>query len=140
ALPERPETVVTVGAIAGRIVEFGGQATVVEGARLKLERAVAIVAEARAARATEYADLSREAEAFLAHVERERTHRDFGLTELADLETDLGKLKRWAEQIRARDHFATASDRLLDDCFARCDTALAALLDDASGRGTEERP
>ncbi|MGH2535282.1 MAG: Chromate resistance protein ChrB [Thermomicrobiales bacterium] len=133
ALPERVETVATCRAIAARIGEFGGQATVAEGARVAPERAEALVVAARAAREIECADLAQEAEAFLAHVERERTHRQFGFAELEELDADLGKLKRWAEQIRARDHFATNAARSLDELFGRCEATLGAFLDDAYG-------
>src|SRR4030081_2744377 len=72
ALPERPETTVAMRAIAARVDEFEGQATLVESARLRAARAGWIVDQARTARAAEYADIAREAEQFLAHLARER--------------------------------------------------------------------
>src|SRR5215217_155737 len=105
-LPESPETAMIFKAIADRVSASGGQVTLIEGARLDDERVVAIVAEANAARTDEYRELAREAERFLVHTARERDHRRLAEAELAVLEADIGKLRRWFDQIRARDHFA----------------------------------
>src|SRR5438132_4519601 len=76
-LPERPETISAMRAIAAKVDRFDGQATLVEAARLDSARTDMLVAESRTARAAEYADSAREAEQLLAHVVREPEHRDF---------------------------------------------------------------
>ena len=136
-LPAHPETAEAFRAIAARIADLGGQATLVEDARLDPARGRAIADQANAARADEYAEVGREAEAFLAHVAREREHREFTFAEVEELEADLGKLKRWIAQIRARDHFGADGAAVVDERVTRGESALAAFLDEAY-RPTEE--
>lgn len=140
ALPESPETATMFRAIADRVRTSGGQVTLIEGARLDEERVAAIVAEANAARADEYHELARETERFLVHTALEREHRRLGESELAVLEADLGKLRRWFEQIRARDYFQAPGAEATTALLTRCDEALAEALDDVFSRTTEGRP
>ena len=128
ALPDQPETARVLRAIAAKVEELDGQATLVRGARLvDPSRAEWLVAQSRAARAEEYADIAREAERLLEHVARETEHRDFTFAELADLEADLGKLNRWTAQVRARDYFGAGPDAQLHAVLDRCAHALAVL-------------
>ena len=69
-LPERPDTRQRLDAIAARVQEFGGDATLVSGARLSEPRAVSLVEQFRAARAEEYDEIAREADRLLEHVAR----------------------------------------------------------------------
>jgi hypothetical protein len=68
ALPERPATTSVMRAIAAKVTQFEGQATLVQAARLDPARAGWVVEQARTARAGEYADIRREAERLLAHI------------------------------------------------------------------------
>lgn len=130
-LPERPHTLEAARRIAAKVDEFGGQATVVTGAQLDAVRSQTVVAQFRAARAQEYLEIVREADQLLAHVARETDHREFTYAELEELEADLGKLKRWSEQIRARDYFPDIADAEARDRLERCEHALAAFLEEA---------
>lgn len=126
-VPEREDTLTPFRAIAARVKEFAGQATLVAGARLDPERAEAIMAESRAARAAEYADIGRETEAFLQHLRHETTHRDFSLAELEELAADLAKLQRWMAQIQARDFFGSPAAMPVERLLTRCEAALSSL-------------
>jgi len=138
-LPDRTETRSTFHAIAEKITELGGQATLVEGATLNPEREASLMAQANANRDEEYAEVLGEAKRFLEHARREREHRELTYTELEEIEADLGKLKRWVEQIRTRDYFgATTSDRL-DMLLGECDAALAAFLEETYAQTEEAR-
>jgi hypothetical protein len=135
ALPERPETVSAVEVIAARVREFEGEATVVTGARLDTARDEAVIAAFMSARADEYAEVSREAERLLEHIAHETKHRDFTFAELEELEEDLGKLRRWMNQVQARDYFpdvstSTSTEQLL----TQCEAALAEFLEEAVAR------
>jgi hypothetical protein len=130
-LPAGEASTAAFAAVAARVGELGGEATVVEEARLPAMRTAALVEQFRAARAEEYAEVARETEGFLAHVEREREHRVFTFAEVEELEADLGKLQRWAAQIRARDYFDAKEAATLDDLLARGEAALTAFADDA---------
>ena len=136
-LPMQEDTTAAFRAIATKVTEFGGQATLVEKVHLDEERAAAITDQSRAARAEEYAEIVREAERFLSHAEREREHRAFTFADLGELKEDLGKLKRWVEQVRARDYFGTAEASPLDELLDRCETAVASFLEDAYGSDEE---
>jgi hypothetical protein len=134
-LPERPQTISAAGAIAARVQEFEGQATLVTGARFDDARSQAIVAQFQSARADEYAEISREAEKLVEHISRETQHRDFTFTELEELEEDLTKLKRWLDQVRARDYFPDDSTRGgAEQLLAQCDAAVAEFLEEAAAR------
>ena len=133
-LPERAETLAAVGAIAGKVLEFEGQATIVTCARLEAARAEAVVAQFRAARAVEYAEIGREAERLLEHVARETEHREFTYVELEELEADLAKLKRWNSQIQARDYVPDGADTQALELLGQCDRALALFLEQAAAR------
>ena len=134
ALPQRADTAAALRAIAAQIEAFEGQATLVESANLAGARAGAIVEQARRERAAEYAELACEAEGFLEHLHRETAHRAFTFREVEELGRDLEKLRRWAGQVRARDHFGAAEAGQVEALLARCDEALGAFLEEASRR------
>src|SRR5207244_8044465 len=75
ALPEREDTFATLRAIAAKVDLFSGQAILAQTVQLHPERAEALVAQIRGARAAEYDDIAREAEQFLEHLRREKAHR-----------------------------------------------------------------
>jgi len=134
-LPERPETVEAVDAIAARVREFEGDATVVTGARFDAARTEAVVAAFTSARSDEYAEVTREGERLLEHVARETKHRDFTFAELEELEEDLAKLRRWMSQVQARDYFPNASaTESAEQLLAQCDAALVEFLEEAAAR------
>ena len=139
-LPGGEATVATVREIAAKIDAFGGEATVIEDVRLDAERAAAIEEQGRAARAAEYAEIAREAEGFLAHVAWEREHREFTFAEVEELEADAAKLRRWTEQVRARDYSGLYTAHPLDELLGRCEAALDDLLVDASEHDQEALP
>jgi hypothetical protein len=139
-LPDRTETRAAFRAIAAKIDEFGGQATLVEEASLAPERGEAIAAQAKSHRDEEYTEVLREAERFLEHARREREHRELTFAELEEIEADLGKLRRWAEQIHDRDHFGAPSADRVDELIGRCDAALAEFLDEAYAQTAEAAP
>jgi hypothetical protein len=139
-LLERPETTIAMRAIAARVDEFEGQATLVEAARLDAARADWVVNQSRTARAAEYADIAREAGQLLGHVARETEHREFTFGEFEELEADLGKIKRWADQVHARDYFGDGPNARLVELLEECDRALAAFLEETASRAAETAP
>src|SRR5919198_2962570 len=61
-LPDRADTAAAMRAIADKVEQFGGQAVVVQAARLDPARVESVIAQSRAARAEEYREIAREAE------------------------------------------------------------------------------
>jgi hypothetical protein len=131
ALPERADTHASLAAIATKVVELDGQATLVTHARIDDARAAELVAAAQAASAAEYQELLAEAEQFLAHVQREREHRNVRFHELEELEADLSKLRRWTAQVAARDYFAAPGQAAVEQLLTRCDELLESFLEHA---------
>lgn len=133
-LPEREETLAAFRSLAARIGEDGGEATLVEGARLDGKRSEAIIARSREERAAEYLEIAREAEGFLGHVRRETEHRELTFTELTELGADLGKLRRWTGQVRARDYFGAEGRERVKELLVSCEEELAGFVIEASER------
>src|SRR6266851_7822833 len=131
-LPERPDTRQRLDAIAARVEEFGGDATLVSGARLSEPRAVSLVEQFRAARDEEYHEIASEAARLLEHVARETEHRQFTYAELEELEADLGKLHSWTDQVVARDYFGEGPPEVLADALEGCERALGTFLETAA--------
>ena len=131
-LPEQPGALSSLRALANRVEEMDGQACLVEGARLDAARVEALKTEFRAGRAQEYAEVGREAEQLLAHIARETEHREFTYAELEELEQDLGKLKRWTDQVRARDYYHESSYAAVHTLLEECERALEVFLVQAS--------
>ena len=134
ALPERPIHLAAFEDIAAKIVQLGGKATLVRSAQLDDARAEAIIAESAAARAAEYDDVLREASRFQAHLQREREHREFTFAEVQELEADLGKLQRWASQIKDRDFAGLAITAEVDEALDACEAELTSFAEEAYGR------
>jgi hypothetical protein len=130
-LPERPAQTRAFQEIAAKVKELGGQATVVRSAGLEGERAEAVIVEAASARAAEYADILREVERFRAHLRREREHREPSFEEVQELEADLGKLQRWAVQVRERDFVGVEKLADVETALAECEEELASFADAA---------
>lgn len=128
-LPEQEATQGAFQAIAAKIQEFGGQATLVRGARLEADRAEAVIRQLRAARTEEYGELRCEAEGLLEHVRQETEHREFTFAELEELEADLGKLWRWYVQVRARDYFGAEPADGVETLLRQCEDELGAFLE-----------
>lgn len=131
-LPEQGATLASLRGLASRIEEMDGQANVVVHAQLEADRAEALRAQFQAARADEYAEITREAELLLAHIARETEHREFTYAELEELEQDLGKLKRWTDQVHDRDYFRESSYAGVQTFLERCEGALETFLEQAS--------
>jgi hypothetical protein len=134
ALPQQPVTTSNLRSLASRIEQMDGQAVVVEGAQLDANRVEVLKAQFRAARAEEYGEISREAQQLLAHIARETEHREFAFAELEELEQDLGKLKRWTDQVHERDYFGEPTYGAVQPLLDQCERALETFLDQASER------
>ncbi len=128
-LPERADTLDAFHTLALKIQDMSGRATVVTHATIDADRVESIITEARAARAAEYEEIAREATALLGHLRREARHRDFGPAELEALDADVSKLRRWTDQVRARDHFQTTQAQQAQDLVEQCAGSLAILMD-----------
>lgn len=130
-LPDQPTTSHAMQAVVHRVRAFDGHATLVEADRLDDLTAHEVVREGRAAREVEYAAVADSSRQLVTHVRRELRHRDFRESELQSIRNDLKKLRRWLEQIRARDYFGCAAADDADDAVTECESAMQALEEGA---------
>src|SRR5438309_1627576 len=72
ALPEAAETEPALAAIAARVADFGGQATLARSVQLEASREDWIRETAGAAREAEYDDIRTEIRGFLNHIRQEQ--------------------------------------------------------------------
>ncbi len=123
-LPDRPATRHAMEGLVDRVRAFDGQATLVETGRMDELTIQDVTRQAQTARGAEYAALWESATEFLNHVRRERRHREFSESETGTLTEDVTKLRRWFEQIRARDYFE--SDAAIDSqaALAECESTI----------------
>jgi hypothetical protein len=126
-LPDRPESGAGLQAVAEKALEFGGQAALVTDAQLDPATIEAVRQEAQHARRAEYTAVVEAGSALVAHIRRESRHRDLGPSELELVENDLVKLRRWRDQIRARDYFSAEAGAEAEDVLAECRAALDSL-------------
>jgi DNA-binding transcriptional regulator PaaX len=123
-LPDQPATRQAMQALVERARTLDGQATLVETGRMDEMTAQSVVRQAQAARGAEYAALCESASQFLDHVRRELCHRDFSASEAETLMEDLRKLRRWCDQIRARDYFASEAAVEAEAALTECEATL----------------
>lgn len=126
-LPDRPTTRVAADAIATRIRVYGGLATLAHRARLEATRSMEVVAQFRAASDGEYTEIRNAAEGLLEHLARESEHRNVTYADLQILAHDLAKLRRWRDQVRARDYFEAPVAGFAENALARCADALGGM-------------
>lgn len=128
-LPDRPDTYELARGIVARVEEFGGDATLARAAHLDTARAGALVEQFRSARASEYREITAEADRLLEHVARESEHRELSHAEIDELASDLRKLRRWTDQVVARDYFGDGPPADLCAALERCDRGLGGVME-----------
>src|SRR5712692_22779 len=121
-LPDQPATRQAMQAIVERVRGFEGQASLVETGRIDELTAQEIVRQAQTVRRSEYAALAESTSELVAHVWRERRHRDFSASEAQTLVADLRKLRRWFDQIRARDYFPSEAAADAEGALLECES------------------
>ena len=123
-LPDQAAPRAGLHAVAGKVREFGGQATLAEHAELDAATVQLVCEQSREARHLEYAAVVQDAGNLAAHIAHERRHRDLQAAELRGLASDLGKLRRWIQQISARDYFAADGAGQAWQALAECEAML----------------
>jgi hypothetical protein len=110
-LPHRPEVHSALAALAMRIQEFDGEASLLETTSPSRVWEADVVARFNAARDAEYAEVVENVERFEDEIARESQRGKYTFAELEDSEADWEKIERWLARIDARDFF-TAPGRL----------------------------
>ncbi|GAC1317880.1 MAG: hypothetical protein NVSMB2_12120 [Chloroflexota bacterium] len=132
-LPEQPVTHRSLTTVADKVREFGGHAHLAEAARLDPATDDLVRCRAREARQLEYAAVVEAGAALVAHMRRESRHRSLHDAELHLMHLDLVKLRRWRDQIQARDYFTAEGAATAEAVLVACETALNHLAATAAG-------
>ena len=135
ALPQGEAAEAAFDALARRIAELEGHATLVRDAVLEPAAVADATVRMQAARAGEYAAISQEAKAFLGHIRRETGHRDLSPVELQELSADIAKLRRWYQKVQARDYTNEGNYVGVDGLLHRCSLTMAQLSNASSRQG-----
>jgi hypothetical protein len=128
-LPDRADTRAGLHGVADKVRDLGGHASLAEDACLDASTVGLVRERSRQARQAEYTALVEAGTSLITHVNREARHRDLTSAERAILEGDLLKLRRWRDQIGARDYFSTDCAAEADQILAQCRGVLEPLPD-----------
>ncbi|MDQ2914434.1 MAG: hypothetical protein M3T56_14410 [Chloroflexota bacterium] len=123
--------------VARDIATGGGNAQVVT-AQFSAADERAILRSFAADRAREYGEIADSCAGLLEHVDREAAHAQFTFAELAALEADIDKLRRWLEAARGRDHFKSSRVKRAEGALAQCERKIARFAEQAER--AEQRP
>jgi hypothetical protein len=125
-LPATPDLRVALSALAERVREFAGEASLLETTSADPAWEAETIARFNRGRDEEYAELIENVERFEDEIARESRRGKFTFAELEDLESDWEKLGRWRARIRARDFFDAPSRGTADAVLERARLALEA--------------
>lgn len=125
-LPHNPELRMALEALATRVRESEGEASLLETASPTSAWEAETLARFNQARDDEYAEVVENVERFEDEISRESRRGKFTFAELEDLEADWDKLQRWRERIRERDFFAALGHLSADEALERARSALDA--------------
>ena len=130
-LPETPTVRTWMRDVATGIATGGGSAQVAR-ARFSLTEERDILRNFERDRSREYDEIVESCRGLLEHVDREAEHAQFTFAELAELEADLDKLRRWNTAAGERDRFRSPSAARAERVLARCERKIARFADRTS--------
>lgn len=124
-LPDQPTVGKAVRRLLARVREQGGQARLMRVRLTDAGEVDALVAEQRAARDVEYAEVLERTPAFLAEIEAETAKGRATYTEVEESEADLERFDKWLASIAARDYFDAEGGQAARKAVEACREALA---------------
>lgn len=133
-LPRRPDLEVRLQGIADRIVEYEGTVDLIAAPRFPQGRQVEMIDQFNEERASEYREIYHACVRFLRDVLHGVDTEEFGFPDVDNLESELGRLSRWYEQVRQRDYFQDESGERVADVLRKCETAFDRFVQEASDR------
>lgn len=124
--------------IVARIEEFEGEGDLVVSPNFSPERVDVLTSRFREEREAEYREVYHACVRFLRDVLHEVDADDFGFPDVDNLESELGRLRRWYAQVSGRDYFATPGSKKVEEILEKCDRAFDHFVRTASER--QEHP
>jgi hypothetical protein len=139
-LPRRQDLEERLRAMVSRVEEFDGTADLVVSPNFVAGSATNLVHRFQEERAGEYAELHRAGLRFLRDVLSEVDQEDFGFPDVDNLESELGRLHRWRDQIAERDYFRAPGAERVDETLSKCQRAFEGFAATASDRAGVHDP
>lgn len=137
-LPESPEIRALLEALARRIREFGGEASLLTTASPDAAWEQDIIKRFNEARDSEYGEIIENVERFEDEIRREERKERFTFAQLEDIEADWEKVQRWYERVKARDFFQASGRSQLEEALKRGQVALERFTTDVYARETAQ--
>lgn len=136
-LPARPELQQRLDDVHERILGYEGTADVIEAPPFPRPREEELIARFNAERASEYGEIYHASVRFLRDVLHGVDAEEFGFPDVDNLESELGRLGRWYEQVKERDYFGGADAERAAEILTKCDRAFDRFVHEASQREVE---
>jgi hypothetical protein len=133
-LPRLPHLEEQIRLVADRIEEYEGTVDLLPSPQFSDVRSSALVARFQEERLEEYRELYHACVRFLRDVLHQVDADDFGFPDVDNLDSELGRLRRWHEQIMARDYFGAPDAHRVRDILAKCEEAFERFANTASSR------
>jgi len=124
ALPDTSAARAGLEALAERIQDLDGQATLVWQGQLSAAAAQALHDDWVRARELEYAEVAEAAVDLLQHVQQEARHHGFEPAQRVSLSGDLARMERWLDQVVARDYLQTGDPTPIAATLTACRAVL----------------
>jgi hypothetical protein len=137
-LPRRPDLEARLATIAERIVEYEGTVDLIVAPGFPQGRQTELLERFNEERASEYREIYHACVRFLRDVLHEVDTDEFGFPDVDNLESELGRLGRWYQQVLERDYFHDPSGRRVADILRKCETAFERFVQEASDRESGE--
>lgn len=139
-LPATEPVARQVNRLLDRVNRAGGSGRCLRLALADPAQEASIVAEFRAARDAEYAEVLERIPAFVAELELERSRGRATYAEVEESEADLARFRSWLGKIEARDYFGAPAGEAARAAVARCAADLTAFEEEALAAETPAPP
>lgn len=137
-LPAREDLKERLTEVRDRIDEYEGTVDLIDAPAFPPERQKELVAHFNEERAAEYRELYHASVRFLRDVLHDVDAEEFGFPDVDNLESELGRLARWHEQVKERDYFGGAEEARVADILSKCERAFDRFVHEASERQAEQ--
>jgi len=137
-LPARRDLEERLGGMLVRIESYGGTADLIAAVTFPPPREAKLIRSFVEDRTAELREVHHACARFLRDVLDEVDAKDFGFPDVDKLETELGRLERWFEQICKRDYFDSPGVTAVKDIRDKCRRAFEQFA--ATAVAKEESP
>src|SRR5713226_6483090 len=123
-LPDKAELRAELENLAERIREYGGEVTLLQTRSTTPDWEQEVIERFNRQRDEEYAELTEGAQRLIDELDRESRRSKFTFAELEENEEGLESLRRWLEQVSARDFFGAPGRQAMEEGLAQATARL----------------